>query len=629
MSLIQLRQLDLAFGGPTLLEGVDLQIERGERVCLLGRNGSGKSTLLRVISGLIKPDGGAIDRQQGLKVADLPQEVPDNLQGSIYATVASGLGDVGTCLCRYHELSRLAEEGKSVASEEMLKLQHLLDERDGWRMQQRIEQVLSRLDLDAETPVNTLSGGVLRRTLLARALAAEPDLLLLDEPTNHLDIASIEWLEEFLLREKLSLMFITHDRALVHALATRIVELDRGRLFDYPGDYATYLRRKEELAHAEDQQWRRFDKKLAEEEVWIRKGIKARRTRNEGRVRALQQMRKERQQRRERQGTVKLKLQEGEKSGRLVADIKHISFGYDGAEIIRDFSTSVMRGDRIGIIGPNGAGKTTLIKLLLGELQPSQGEVKLGTNLQVLYFDQLRDQLDPDKTVQENLAGDQDTILVGEKPRHVIGYLRDFLFTPDRARTPVRILSGGERNRLLLARLFAQPANVLVLDEPTNDLDLETLDLLEELLGDFEGTVFLVSHDRNFLNRVVTSTIAFEPGGRIAEYVGGYDDWLRQRPQPEESSTTPKVNQRPKSKPRADRPRKLTFKEKKELKELPDRIEQLETEQVDLHERLADPDLYRSESSQVGALKQRLEEIDTELESAMSRWEELELLAND
>ncbi len=531
MALINLRNINLAFGGPPLLLDISLRIQKGERIALLGRNGTGKSTLLKVIAGEIQADGGLIDRQQGLRVARLEQDVPRNLQGTIYEATAQGLAETGALLVRYHDLTRRADSGETGLSSQLTEVQQRLESSDGWSHQQRIEQVLSRLKLPTDLPVSSLSGGILRRVLLARALAVDPDILLLDEPTNHLDIESITWLEEFLQRENLTLVFVTHDRAFLRRLATRIVEIDRGRLFDFACDYDTFLQRKDELLNAEAQEQARFDKKLAEEEVWIRKGIKARRTRNEGRVRALKKMREEFRQRRERIGTARLNLQEAERSGKLVAEVKGLSFAYDKVPLVSDFSAMVLRGDRIGIIGPNGIGKTTLLKLLLGEIKPQQGTVRLGTNLHVLYFDQMREQLDPNLTVQQNLAGDQDSVVIDGRSRHVIGYLQDFLFTPDRARSPVRILSGGERNRLLLARLFTREANVLVLDEPTNDLDLETLDLLEELLADFKGTLFLVSHDRAFLNRVVTSTIAFEGDGQVREYVGGYDDWLHQRPQ--------------------------------------------------------------------------------------------------
>jgi ABC transport system ATP-binding/permease protein len=592
MALISLRNLQLAFGAAPLLDNATLQIDKGERICLLGRNGTGKSTLLKLIAGELQPDAGTIQRQQGLRVATLPQEVPSDLQESVYNCVAAGL-----------------------------------DEGESWDRQQQIELAISTLRLNAEDRVAALSGGVMRRVLLARALVCQPDILLLDEPTNHLDIESITWLEEFLLRGNLTLVFVTHDRAFLRRLATRIVEVDRGKLYDFACDYDTFLARKEDVLHAESVQWKRFDKKLAEEEVWIRKGIKARRTRNEGRVRVLQKMREEHRQRLQRTGKARLQLNEAEKSGRLVAEVEDIAFGYADAPLIKDFSCTILRGDRVGIIGPNGVGKTTLLKLLLGELQPQQGSVKLGTNLETIYFDQLRGQLDPDKTVQQNLAGDQDTVLIGGQSRHVIGYLQDFLFSPDRCRTPVRILSGGERYRLLLAKLFTREANLLVLDEPTNDLDLETLDLLEELLAEFAGTIFLVSHDRDFLNRTVTSTIVFEGNGQIAEYVGGYDDWLRQRPgvpQPEADKKQPA-----REKPRPARERKLSFKEKRELEALPLQIEALENEQAELHARLADPNLYREAGDQVALLNNRLGTLEAELESCYLRWDELDAIADD
>jgi ATP-binding cassette subfamily F protein uup len=465
----------------------------------------------------------------------------------------------------------------------------------------------------------------MRRVLLARALAFDPEILLLDEPTNHLDIESILWLEEFLQRENLTLVFVTHDRAFLRNLATRIVEIDRGRLFDFACDYDTFLERKEELLHAETQENNRFDKRMAEEEIWIRKGIKARRTRNEGRVRELKKMREEHRQRRERLGSARFNLQEAERSGKLVAEVKKLTFAYDGSPVVKNFSTTVMRGDRIGIIGPNGVGKTTLLKLLLGELSPQQGSVRLGTNLQIIYFDQMREQLDPELTVQQNLAGDQDTVVIGDKSRHVIGYLQDFLFSPDRIRSPVRILSGGERNRLLLARLFTREANVLVLDEPTNDLDLETLDLLEELLADFKGTLFLVSHDRAFLNRVVTSTIVFEGNDQISEYVGGYDDWLRQRPQAE---SVPESKEPQKAKPKRERSRKLTFKEKRELEVLPLQIDALETEIDALHAKMTDPGFYRIAGDQVAATTARLQSLEAKLAATYARWEELDALSD-
>jgi len=591
MSLLSLRNIKLAFGGPPLFEDINLQVDKGERICLLGRNGTGKSTLLSLIAGDIQPDDGIIDRRQGLVVARLQQEVPRDLTGSVFEVVAAGLGDA-----------------------------------EAWIIEQRVKQVLSRLKLEPESQMTSLSGGLLRRVLLARTLVTEPDILLLDEPTNHLDIDSIVWLEDFLRREVPTLVFVTHDRTLLRALATRIVEIDRGRLYDFACDYDTFLRRRDELLQSEQKERQRFDKKLAEEEIWIRKGIRARRTRNEGRVRALQQMREERRQRRERLGTARLGLQEAARSGKLVANVRNLQFAYDSETIISDFSTTVLRGDRIGVIGPNGAGKTTLIKLLLGDLTPSGGTVELGANLRPLYFDQLREQLDLDRSVQQNLVGDQDTIIVGGRAQHIVTYLQNFLFSPERARTPVRVLSGGERNRLLLARLFARETNLLVLDEPTNDLDLETLDLLEELLGEFSGTLFLVSHDRAFLNRVVTSTIAFDGDGRVKEYVGGYDDWRRQQSAATEQAVTIKA---PRSRPRAAAIRKLSYKEQKELEALPQKIETLESEQTSLHDQLADPNLYREAGDKVALLRESLDRVEDELETVYARWQELEELAGD
>jgi ATP-binding cassette subfamily F protein uup len=622
MALINLRNISLAFGGPPLLEDISLRIEKGERICLLGRNGTGKSTLLKVIAGEVQVDAGIIDREQGLRVARLEQDVPRNLDGTIYEATAQGLAETGELLSRYHDLTRRTEHGEGGLDGQLAEVHQQLENRDGWSHQQRIEQVLSRLKLPADLQLSSLSGGVMRRVLLARALAVDPDILLLDEPTNHLDIEAINWLEDFLLRQNLTLVFVTHDRAFLRNLASRIVEIDRGRLFDFACDYDTFLQRKDELLHAEAREQARFDKKMAEEEVWIRKGIKARRTRNEGRVRALKKMREEFRQRRERAGTARLGLHEAERSGKLVAEVKGLSFAFNKTPLVKDFSTTVLRGDRIGIIGPNGIGKTTLLKLILGELEPQQGEVRLGTNLHILYFDQMREQLDPDLTVQQNLAGDQDTLIIDGRSRHVIGYLQDFLFTPDRARSPVRILSGGERNRLLLARLFAREANLLVLDEPTNDLDLETLDLLEELLADFKGTLFLVSHDRAFLNRVVTSTIAFEGDGQVREYVGGYDDWLQLR---QASAIEPaKTKATSRGKPKQERPRKLTFKEKRELDELPLRIETLESEIAALHKKIADPEFYRTAGAAVADVNNRLEDIERELATTYNRWQELD-----
>jgi ATP-binding cassette subfamily F protein uup len=625
MALINLRNISLAFGGPLLFEDISLRVAKGERICLLGRNGTGKSTLLKVIGGEVVPDSGIIDRQQGLRVGRLDQDLPRAMQGTIYQAVAHGLGDVGRLLADHYALSQQLAGGRTDLRGQLADIQEQLDGCHGWSLQQSIDQVLSRLRLPADQPLDKLSGGEVRRVLLARALVANPDILLLDEPTNHLDLESITWLEDYLLRANLTLVFVTHDRAFLRKLATRIVEIDRGRLFDFSCNYDTFLERKADLLHAEDLEQARFDKKLAEEEIWIRKGIKARRTRNEGRVRALEKMREAYRQRRERLGTARFSLQEAERSGKLVAEVQDLSFGYGDKMVVRDFSTTVMRGDRVGIIGPNGIGKTTLLKLLLGELQPRSGSVRLGTNLQVVYFDQRREQLDPDRTVQQNLAGDQDTVVVGGRARHVFGYLQDFLFTPDRARSPVHILSGGERNRLLLARLFTREANVLVLDEPTNDLDLETLDLLEEQLAEFQGTIFLVSHDRVFLNRVATSILAFEEDGRIGEYIGGYDDWLRQRPRQE---AAPRPQAAVKDKPRPTRIRKLTFNEKRELAQLPPRIETLEANIAELHARMADPHFYRTAGQEVARATAQLETFEKELEESYRRWQELEALGD-
>jgi ATP-binding cassette subfamily F protein uup len=587
MSIISLNKLTIAFGGPKLLDAANLQVEAGDRICLLGRNGAGKSTLLRTINAELHPDAGEIIRRQGLKTAMVPQEFPTAWSGKVRNYLRNPSG-------RRH-------------FEEL-----------------QVEQIISQLDLPAETELQTLSGGIKRRVLLAAALIDDPDLLLLGEPTNHLDIAAIEWLENFLLRIRKSLIFISHDRAFVRKLATRVVEVDRGQLQDYRCDYDQYLVRREEVLNSEEKAWARFDQKLAEEEIWIRKGIKARRTRNMGRVRELQKMREERGRRRDRTGQVKLQLDSGQRSGQLVLETKNLCFSFPDRTLIDKLSLRIMRGDRIGLIGPNGSGKTTLLKLLTEELSPQSGSLKQGTNLQIAYFDQLRNQLDEELSVKDNIVLDQDQVLINGQPRHIYGYLQDFLFTPDRARTPVKVLSGGEKNRLLLAKLFTRPANLLILDEPTNDLDMETLDLLEELLLDYPGTVLLVSHDRSFLNDVVTSSLVFSGNGRVEEIIGGYDDWLKLKP------ATEKVQKQEKPKPlrQKERPRKLSFKEKRELEELPKQIEALETEQTDLHEKLADPALYQQgDGTMISGLQQRLQQLEPELESAYRRWEELEQIA--
>ncbi|MEZ5505224.1 MAG: ATP-binding cassette domain-containing protein [Gammaproteobacteria bacterium] len=628
MSLIRLRDLHLAFGGPELLSGASLTLDKGERVCLVGRNGTGKSTLLKVISGQIKPDDGIVEMAPGTKVAWLEQEVPQDARGSVFDVVASGLGDVGSLLKEYHHLLEAVSHGDDKAFAQMEQVQKQLEAQDGWQLQQRVDTVLSKLDLNGDAEFLAQSGGVKRRVLLARALVQEPDILLLDEPTNHLDIESIGWLEEFLLQYRNAVLFITHDRAFLKKLATRIVDLDRGKLTDWPGDYENYLRRKEEVLHAEALEWERFDKKLSQEEVWIRQGIKARRTRNEGRVRALEAMRKERAQRRERQGNVKATIQQAESSGQKVIEAEHINVSFNGRPIVKDFSTVILRGDRIGIIGPNGVGKSTLIQTLLGQRQPDSGKVTVGTNVQVAYFDQLRAQLDENMNVRDNVSGGRDTVTINGQQKHIMGYLQDFLFSPERAHTPIRSLSGGERNRLLLAKLFTKPSNLLVLDEPTNDLDIETLELLEELVSNYQGTILLVSHDRQFLNNIVTSTFAFEGDGVINEYVGGYDDWLRQRkpltnkaPLKETSSTKPEP--KPEAKP-APAKKKLSYKEQRELETLPQTIEKLEKELANLHQQLADPNLYQQGADKLQALQKQVADAELALEVAFERWAELD-----
>ena len=626
MALLSLRNITLAFGGPPLLDGVSLQLEPGDRLCLMGRNGSGKSTLMKLISGELAPEEGEISRQQGLRVALVSQEIPQGISGTVFDVVAEGMGKASELLAEYHHISHLLSTG---GGEGLLKrlesLQKELEDTGGWSLHQVVERVIGRLSLDPDAEFSTLSGGTKRRALLARALVSNPDILLLDEPTNHLDIDTIIWLEEFLLKNVRTVLFVTHDRAFARRLANRIAELDRGQLYAFSCGYDAFTERREALLEAEITRQALFDKKLAQEEAWIRQGIKARRTRNEGRVRELKKLREERRQRREQLGSVKMQLQEAERSGALVVEAEEATFGYDGRTIINGLTAIITRGDRVGIIGPNGSGKTTLLRLLLGDLSPQQGEVKLGTRREVLYFDQLREQLDPDKTVQENVGEGHDTLIINGKPRHIIGYLQDFLFSPERARSPVRILSGGERNRLLLAKLFTKPSNLLVMDEPTNDLDAETLDLLEELLMDYTGTLLLVSHDREFLNNVVTGTLAVSGNGEVREYVGGYDDWLRQVTA--ESPVSPPLTVQPQQarlKPQAVRPRKLSFKEERELEVLPERITALEEEQVRLHDTLADPEFYRSAGAEVTKLAARLEELERELAGIYQRWEELE-----
>lgn len=584
MALLSLQNISKAYGAAPLLNDATLQIERGERICLVGRNGEGKSTLLKIVNADIEPDDGEIIRQPGLKVRRLRQNVPGDITKTIEELVMEGLEDP----------------------------------HDDYRSHQAVDRAVSLVSLENHQKYNELSGGQKRRALLAQALVCEPDILVLDEPTNHLDIESIQWLESFLQRYRETLVFVTHDRSFLRKLATRIIELDRGNLHSWACDYDTYLKRKQALLDGEAEQWVQFDKKLAQEEIWIRKGIKARRTRNEGRVRALEKMRNERRQRRERSGTVNMKAAEAGVSGRKVITGKKISYDYDGLQIISDMDVEIMRGDKIGIIGPNGCGKSTLIKLLLGQLEPKSGTIDHGTKLQVAYFDQHRAILDESKSVAENIAPDE-TITIGNQKKHVLGYLQDFLFAPDRARQKVEVLSGGERNRLLLAKLFTKPSNVLVLDEPTNDLDVETLELLEELLAAYEGTLLLVSHDRSFLNNVVSGTMVFEGQGKIGEYAGGYDDWLQQRSNTETiKAGSPQPSEKKKT------TRKLSNKEREELKNLPKRIEELEQELEELQQAMTDPSFYQKSKDVIQAATERAEHIPVELEKSFERWEELE-----
>jgi ATP-binding cassette subfamily F protein uup len=624
MPLLGMREVSVAFGGPLILDSASFSIDRGERVCLLGRNGAGKSTVMKLLDGSIAPDRGEIIRPAGIAVARLEQEVPGELPGSVFDVVAAGLGETGTLLARYHEASLRVSTGQDRALRDLDRLHHALDAADAWHWQSQVETVVSHLGLDQDAPFARLSGGRKRQTLLARALVRDPDVLLLDEPTNHLDVDAIEWMEDYLLGRTGALCFVTHDRAFLQRIATRIVELDRGQLVDWGVDYSTYLERKDAALAAEEREWAEFDKKLAREEAWIRQGIKARRTRNEGRVRSLEAMRRERATRREREGAVRLQTQEAERSGRLVVEARTATVTRGSRTIVRDLTTTVTRGDRIGIIGPNGSGKTTLLRLLLGEIPPDSGTVRHGTGLEIAYFDQLREQLDPDRTVQESIAGGAEFVDIGNQRTHVMGYLQNFLFPPERARTPVRALSGGERNRLLLARLFTRSFNVLALDEPTNDLDIETLDLLEDLLLDFTGTVLLVSHDRAFLDNLVTSTLVMEGDGRVGEYAGGYADWLRQRPARPQAVENRKAPARGAVASAARR--KLSLKEKQELAGLPDRIQALEQERASLYAALADPLVLR-DGAAASSAKARLDTLGTELLAAERRWEELETIA--
>jgi ATP-binding cassette subfamily F protein uup len=632
MPLVRLENITLAYGVAPLLARVDFQIEPGERVCLVGRNGSGKSTLLRVLSGAVLPDEGEVWRQETLRLGHLEQEVPGDAEQTVFEVVAAGLGELGPLLAEYHRVAHQASAASRSSLNRLAELHARIDALDGWNINRKVDTVLTRLGLPADVSLTGCSGGIRRQVMLARALVSEPDLLLLDEPTNHLDISAIAWLEDFLLAYRGGLIFITHDRALVKRLATRIIELDRGKLASFPGDFDNYLRRKEEMLEIESRAAARFDKKLAQEEAWIRQGIKARRTRNEGRVRALQAMRGERRRRLEAPGKARFGIDAGALSGKLVVDLRRVSFGYGDDLVIRDLSTAILRGDRLGIIGPNGCGKSTLLRLILGELEPAGGQVVRGTRLRVAYFDQHRGRLDTAKTVRENIGEDSDYVTVKGRSRHVIGYLKDFLFPPERIDSPVGALSGGERNRLLLAKIFTGSANLMVLDEPTNDLDVDTLELLEDLLSDYEGTVLLVSHDRAFLDNVVTSTLVFEGGGKIGEYVGGYEDWERYRRRA--GAEPPPPSRRAAALPAVAAPeepvkaRKLSYKEQRELEALPEKIESLEAERSELRTAISDADFYRQPGGMIAAAMERLEALDGEIDACYLRWQLLQAEAD-
>ncbi|RKZ58210.1 MAG: ABC transporter ATP-binding protein [Gammaproteobacteria bacterium] len=629
MSLIRLRNIHVGFGGPAILESISLSIDAGERLCLLGRNGAGKSTLLKVIAGEVKAESGDKELKQNLKIAVLDQEPRGDLQGSIFDVVAMGLGSNAKYLQDYHHaLHNFSENNNDKTIAELQRAQDQVDIHNAWQLNQQVEEVLSRMKLDGDADYEALSGGMKRRVLLAKALVIKPDILLLDEPTNHLDLSAIQWLEDQLLSYKGALMFITHDRSFMRKLSTRIIELDRGVLTSYPGNYDTYLRRKEEALHAEEVENAHFDKKLAQEEVWIRQGIKARRTRNEGRVRALEKMRFERSERRNKVGNVSMKAASADSSGKLVSEAENVSFEYDGKPLISGLTTTILRGDKIGIIGPNGVGKTTLLRLLLGDLKPTAGTIANGTKQEVAYFDQFRAQLDDDASVIDNLSQGREFVEINGKRKHVIGYLQDFLFAPERARSPVSMLSGGERNRLLLAKLFSKPSNILVLDEPTNDLDIETLELLEELVMEYAGTVLVVSHDREFVNNVVSSTLVFEGDAQVNEYVGGYDDWLKYSETiAKEKVKNTGVNadkQATDKKASQSKAKKLSYKDQQELDALPAQIEKFEEKVEGFQEQMADGDFYKKDQDEIKKVQQQLAESQEKLSHCYARWEELE-----
>ncbi|MGZ8228894.1 MAG: ATP-binding cassette domain-containing protein [Burkholderiales bacterium] len=626
MPLVTLDQASLAFGDAPLLDRADLTLDAAERVALIGRNGSGKTTLMKVIAAGQALDDGTVWRRPELRIAFLPQEPSLDPQHTVYEAIASGLGALQRLLVDYHAAAHEVAAGGEQALDRLHELQHALEHADGWRINSRVDALIDRFELPADTRVAELSGGVRKRVALARALAIEPELLLLDEPTNHLDIAAIEWLEALLIQHGAAILFVTHDRRFLENVATRVIELDRGRLSSYAGTYAEYQRRKDEQLHAESVSNARFDKLLAQEETWIRKGIEARRTRNEGRVRRLEALRLERAARRDRAGQVSFAVARGERSGQMVVELREVTKNYGDRAIIKPFSARILRGDKIGLIGPNGSGKTTLLKLLLGEIEPDSGHIRRGARIEVAYFDQLRERLDEEATLADTISQGAEYVEIGGARKHVMSYLGDFLFPPERARAKVSALSGGERNRLLLARLFSRPANVLVLDEPTNDLDVETLELLEALLQDYAGTLFLVSHDRAFLDNVVTQSLVFEGNGILREYVGGYSDWLRQRvePQAEAVKSKPAAAKRERRQPGQQKAPKLTYKETRELEALPSTIAALEAEQAGIARALADPALYKDEAERVSELRQRYGEIESELMACLARWEDLE-----
>ncbi|MDC1210890.1 ATP-binding cassette domain-containing protein [Porticoccaceae bacterium] len=626
MPLVTLQDIYLSYGQPPLIDHINLVIEPGERVCLIGRNGAGKSTLLKILTGQVIADEGVLKRAAGVKIAQLEQSVPHDATGSVFDVIAEGLGAEGKLAARYHHLIlQLGNNPSDRVMNELEEVQSELERVDGWDINQRVESIVTTMELDPDVDISSLSGGYKRRVLLARALVCKPDLLLLDEPTNHLDIDAIQWVEQFLLKWEGALLFISHDRRFMDNLATRFIEIDRGQLAEFNCNYATYIQRKKDMLETEDRHNALFDKRLSQEEVWIRQGIKARRTRNEGRVRALEALRVEHAARRKQVGTAKMDIQQADKSGKIVAEAQDISFAFDdGNAVVKSFSTLIQRGDKVGLIGRNGVGKTTVLKLLLGQLEPQQGKIKTGTNLNIAYFDQYRAALDETKTVQDNVSGGKDMLEVGGKSRHVISYLQDFLFSPDRCRQPVSALSGGERNRLLLAKLFTRPSNILVLDEPTNDLDIDTLDLLEELLIDYKGTVLLVSHDRSFLNNVVTSTLVFEGNAVINQYIGGYDDWLRQR-KAEQTVATKKPATSTKASSKTEAPvKKRSYKVQRELDSLPGDIERLETEIAAISEEMNQPDFYQAERSVTAAIEKNLAAVQEQLNHCYQRWEELE-----